>query len=225
MKKIYYILLVILISQGSISAQDNVRKTALDFYPLPMLMGEFGAELDFATSNNTALGIQFAYFNPTFGLSGVIINSKLDDGDKLEINVHAFLPGITYTYYTKPEMEGFYIGGLVRYKHASGTALYEDNNGSVRGQAKTDMSISTINPNVIGGYRWVFDNNFSIRLGAAVGGQINIVDDITYSTVWEENEGDGKKIEEDLQKGLEIQLRSFVKPVTFQLVAGLGFTF
>ena len=228
-RSIFFILLIIGIQSNIFSQEKEVRKTSLDFYPLPMLLGEFGGELSFSTSEKTSIGLQLTYYNPKFGLTGILINNQLGKNDELTLNVHSFLPAIAFTVYTKPEMSGFYYGALLRLKTGNGYVIYYDNYATDKSQnsatVRSDISILTINPNIIGGYRWAFKNNFSLKLGLATGLQFSIYDNVSYTILEQESEDDGNDAMEGMKDDIDIYLKSYRKPFTFQLVVGLGFTF
>lgn len=206
------------------NASNAQKSTGVDFYILPMILGEFGAQID--VGNEKALGYHFTYYNPNLGLSKVLLESQLGSGDELELNAHGIIPGFSYTKYPNGDLDGFYYGGLLRYKMALGSVTYKDkySGGSAyRGVVKADINIHSINLNGMIGYRWVFENNFSLRLGGAIGFQVPYINEVTY-TILEEYDYEGYEVVEDLEEALEKGLKGFTKPVTFQLMIGIGFT-
>lgn len=189
-----------------------------------MFLGEYGMQMDIGDTK--AFGLHFTYYNPNLGLNGVLIRSQLGSGDELELNTHGILPGISYTYYPNGNLKGFYYGGLLRYKMAFGDVLFKDKYSggkAYKGIVESDINIHTINLNGMVGYRWVFDNNFSVRLGAALGFQNAFINDITY-TIIDQYDGEGDEVVDDLAEALEQNLKSFTRPLTFQLMIAIGFT-
>ncbi len=227
MKKIYIIVTAILLT-ASTFAQTNKKKVGIDVYLLPMLFGEYGGQLSIGIGNHSALGLQMIYYNPSFGITGAIYKSDLGPGDELDINVSALLPGISYAYYSKSRMKGFYIGTLIRYKRLKGEVLLKDKytgGTAYKGIVEADIAVNSINFNLITGYRFVFDNNFSLCLGIAVGGQKNLKNFTRYNILEAYDESDGEEVRNDLIEGVEQQTKSFVKAVTFQAIIGIGVTF
>ncbi|MCP4178686.1 MAG: hypothetical protein GY756_13055 [bacterium] len=231
MKKVFVIITAILLAANTFAqtaAESNKNKVGLDFYLLPMLFGEYGGQLSFAAGDHLGVGLQMVYYNPSMGLTGVIVKSQLGPGDVLDMNVSAILPGVSLTYYSKPRLKGFYVGGLVRYKRAKGDVLLKDKftgGTAYKGIVEADIAVNSININLVSGYRFAFDNGFSLTLGLALGGQINLKDDTRYTIIESYEESDGITVKDDLQEGVEQQMRSFINPITFQAIIGLGFTF
>ena len=229
MKKIYSLLLLLIIFNSSIFAQENNRKTSIELYPLPILLGEIGVEAGFALGTNLGMGVQFIYYNPSIGLTNLIIRSQLGKNDELTMKVNAILPALSFAYYSKPEMAGFYVGGLFRFKRASGTVTYSDNSASDPfdnvAKVQATLAINSINPNIITGYRFVFDNNFSLRLGIAMGGQKTLKNEVSYLILEQDSQDDGNDAVNDMRADIPTYTKSFTKSFTFQLMIGLGFTF
>ncbi|MDA3952730.1 MAG: hypothetical protein PF485_03720 [Bacteroidales bacterium] len=220
MKKIILLLSVSLILSSGIKAQKSV---GIDIYPIPMLFGEFGFQVNLPAG----IGAHLSYYNPSVGLTGVLIQSQLGDGDELNLNVHSVMPGISYTYYSKGNIEGFYVGGKFLFKTVSGDVLLKDKytgGTAYKGIVESEISINSINVGCIAGYRFVFDNNFTIRLGAALGYQNALKNEVTYRII-EQYDDEGWEVVDDLREDLEMNTESFTKPVTFQIEIGLGFNF
>lgn len=209
-----------------ICATTNAQKRGTDFYVLPMIWGEYGVQMDFENENNGAFGLHLTYFNPACGITGIIIQSQVSESDELTLNAHGIIPGLSYTHYTKKGLTGLYYGGLLRYKMALGNITLEEttSGGRYQGMVETDLNIHAVNMSFIIGYRFAFDNNFSLRLGGALGFQHALVDEVTYNVIEQNYDDDAEDIIGDLEDGVDTYTNTFTKPVTFQLMIAIGFT-
>lgn len=216
--------LIALLSKNT-HAQEN-NKFALDFYPIPLLLGELSVEGNIPMGK-TALGIQATYYNPSLLLSGVLIRSQLGPGDELNMNVHSVIPGFSFCFYSKGGAKGFYTGGSFLYKIALGDVLYKDKytgGRAYKGIVESDLDIMSFDIGARAGYRFVFNNGFSIRLGARLGYQTVLKNNVTY-TIIEDYDDEGDEVIEDLDEAIERYTKKFTQPITFQVDIGLGLTF
>lgn len=223
MKKIVLILFASVLLSCAIRAQND-SKLGIDIYPIPMLLGEYGFQLNLPPG----IGAHFTYYNPALGLTGILINSQLGEGDELDLNVNSYIPGVSYTHYSKSGFEGFYVGGKVMYKTASGTVLLKDKytgGSAYKAIVEADINLNTLNVSVVSGYRFVFDSNFAIRLGAALGYQNCFTNDVIYEIIEEYEDGSGDEVIDDMKTDVETYTKSFTKSITFQVEIGLGFNF
>lgn len=210
---------------NSMHAQEN-NKFALDFYPIPLLLGELSVEGNIPMGK-TALGINATYYNPSLLLSGLLIRSQLGPGDELDMNVHSAIPGLSFCYYSKGGAKGFYAGGSFLYKLAMGDILYKDKytgGRAYKGIVESELDIKSFDIGARSGYRFVFNNGFSIRLGARIGYQTVLKNDISYNII-EDYDDEGDEVIEDLEEAIERYTKKFTQPVTFQVDIGLGITF
>lgn len=226
MKKTSLILsfLLVLFCKNMHAQESN--KFALDFYPIPLLLGELSIEGNIPMGK-TALGIQATYYNPNLLLSGVLIRSQLGPDDELDMNVHSAIPGLSFCYYSKGGAKGFYAGGSFLYKLAMGDVLYKDKytgGTAYKGIVESELDIMSFDIGARSGYRFVFNNGFSIRLGARIGYQTVIKNMVTYNII-EDYDDEGDEVIDDLEEAIERYTKKFTQPITFQVEIGLGLTF
>ncbi len=136
---------------------------SVEVAPLNLLLnaapgvGSAGVAGELKVSDHTSLMAEGSFLNanvPKKTLNRTKSDLKPD-------SLKGYLAGAGLQTYATPNMSSWYYGGKVGYMSTEGKWDYK---GST-----IDHKSKAIVPAVMGGYRWLYDNNMTLRLGATAG--------------------------------------------------------
>lgn len=157
------------------NAQEDMTRTgeaserpraSLEVAPLILLMnavpgaGAVGLAGEVFVNEKTALMAEGQYLNADLRTDTV---NKLDS-DLKPRSLDGYMASVGLQQYRNPESSSWYYGGKVGYAEADSNWDYRD--------ATVDASTTAIVPAVMAGYRWLYGNNLTLRLGGTVGANL-----------------------------------------------------
>lgn len=145
---------------------------SIEVAPLNLLLnaapgvGSAGIAGELKISDHTALMADGSFLNAN--VSKNLLNKAKTDLKPDSLKGYNAAVGLQT--YATPNMSSWYWGGKVGYMVTDGTWDYK---GST-----IDHKAEAIVPQVMGGYRWLYDNNMTLRLGASAGPYLSQSKDI-----------------------------------------------
>ena len=148
------------------------RTTSVEVKPLPLALsvlpglGAAGIGVEQSAAPNVAV------FGEGYLSTVDMTKRMLRDNDKsttaLPDRVNVYAVDVGARIYTVPQAHAWYAGGKVGYARNDGDWVYRDQTVSKR--------VDSVTPGVEGGYRWLFENGFLVRLGAGAGGNVIVAE-------------------------------------------------
>jgi hypothetical protein len=194
------------LSQGQMMTRRDVARpqgegVSVEIKPLPTILtlipgvGGIGAAVETPITNQMAGYVESNFLDSNLPEGA---DSTLKDrfgeglyGDK----VRAVNVDVGGRYYTTPWTSSWYGGVKVGYTTVHADWLYHDE--------KLTQRFSALTPGVAAGYRWKWDNNVLVRLGAGVGGSVRQFEEVKIKTGPESNDQvaqEGRKKLDDAAK-------------------------
>lgn len=138
-------------------------KTSVEVAPLVLLMntvpgvGAAGLAGEVFVSEKTSLMAEGQYLNSD--LNSETLNKVSSDLKPKSID--GYMAAVGLQTYRNPETSSWYYGGKVGYAKMDSNWDYRD--------ATVDADTTAVVPAVMAGYRWLYNNNVTLRLGGTVG--------------------------------------------------------
>lgn len=208
-------------STGLAQQEMNLRKQGITPYsvelkPLPTSMsflggngtGSVGLGGEVFLSPNTAIvvGGSYADMNLPNNMTRKATDSNKNEPVPDKLIAYHISPGLRW-YSSRAYESSWYGGAALGYSDIHGKYAFED--------TTIDSKVSSVLPTLEAGYRWLFTNNFLVRLGAAVAGNMVTKHDETAVDKTSSYATDG----EDKVKKIN------QTPVLAALDLGLGYAF
>lgn len=194
------------------SAPARTNKATLELKPLAAALsatpgvGSAGIGAEFALGENTTSFADVYAINAN--LPSRLRNQAREDEVPVVQKFQGYSADIGARYYGQPLGDDSWYGGArLSYGIAKGQWGYQGE--------KIDQSIRTLSPGVEAGYRWIWNNNLLLRLGAGAD-----------SNLTQQNDASAVERETQVTSDAEDKVKGYAKvAVTPRLDMGLGYAF